>query len=131
MVAPVAIARFDEMGREDLAGAQIDDRDLPLVDDGEDAAASMGRADLEVVHAAAAPQGHGALAVGDVVGEAEGVEWRLESGEAARCGPLAEVALEGLLEPLDLALGLRVTWRAVLLADAKVGEQVLEAVAAP
>jgi hypothetical protein len=34
------------------------------------------------------------------------------------------------MEALDLALGLRVSWRAVLPADAKVGEQILEAVAA-
>jgi len=59
------------MAREDLAGSEIDDRDLPLVNDGEDTAAGMGRADLEVVHAAAAPEGHDALGVGDVVAEAE------------------------------------------------------------
>jgi hypothetical protein len=57
LVAPVALARFEEMSREDLASGEIDDRALPLVDDGEDTAASMGRADLEVVQAAAAPAG--------------------------------------------------------------------------
>ena len=170
MVAPVALARFDEVGREDLAGGEIDDCDLPLVHDGEDTAAGMGRADLEMVHAATAPQGHDALCVGDVVaqaevaaavgfrrsrlrcrpvrlagcrpanrtmwpllvvGEAEGIELSLNAGEAGGCRSLAEIALEGLVETLDLALGLRVAWRAVLLTDAKVGEQVLEAVAAP
>ena len=59
------------MGREDLAGVEGDDRDLLLVDDGEDAPTGMGRADLEVVQAAGPAQGHGALAVGDVVAEAE------------------------------------------------------------
>ena len=43
---------------------------------------------------------------------------------------LPEPTLEGLVEALDLALGLRVAGRTVLLADAEVGEQVLEAVAA-
>jgi hypothetical protein len=66
-----------------------------------------------------------------VVGEAEGVELALEPGEAAGCRPLPEPPLEGLVETLDLALGLRVTRCAVLLTDAEVGEQVLEAVAAP
>jgi hypothetical protein len=46
LVAPVALVGFDEMGREDLAGAEIDDRDRPLVDDGEDPAAGVRRADL-------------------------------------------------------------------------------------
>ena len=59
MVAPVTLARFDEMGREDLASGEIDDRDLPLVDDGEDTAAGMGRADFEVVQVATAYAGLG------------------------------------------------------------------------
>ena len=59
------------MGREDFAGVEGDDRDLLLVDDGEDPPAGEGRADLEVVQAAGPPQGDGALAVGDVVAEAE------------------------------------------------------------
>ena len=40
------------MGRQDLARVEGDDRDLLLVDDGEDAPAGMGRADLEVVQPA-------------------------------------------------------------------------------
>jgi len=44
-----------------------------------------------------------------VVGKAEGVELGLQPGEADRCRPLAQVALEGLVEALDLALGLGVT----------------------
>ena len=47
------------MGREDLASGEIDDRDLPLVDDGEDTAAGMGRADFEVVQVATAYAGLG------------------------------------------------------------------------
>jgi hypothetical protein len=34
LVAPVATIGLDEVGREDLAGSEIDDRDLTLVDDG-------------------------------------------------------------------------------------------------
>ncbi len=142
------------MGREDLAGFEGDDRDLLLVDDGEDASSGMGRADLEVVQAAGPPQGDGPLAVGDVVAEpevapaararrqrlrrrpvrlarrpaadrpvrpllvvdvAEGVELGLESGEVGRRRLPTQPTLQGLLEALDLALGLRVTRRPFLL----------------
>ena len=44
------------MAREELTGVDGDDRDLPLVDDSEDTAAGMGRADLEVIEATAAPR---------------------------------------------------------------------------
>ncbi len=47
-----------------------------------------------------------------------------------RAAGCAEPALEGLVEALDLALGLRMVRGAVLLADAEVGEQVLEGVVA-
>ena len=53
MVAPVPAVGLDEVGREDLAGVEGDDRDLLLADDGEHPAAGMGRADLEVVLAGA------------------------------------------------------------------------------
>jgi hypothetical protein len=46
------LIRLDEVGREDLARVEGDDRDLLLVDDGEDPAAGVGRADVEVVQAA-------------------------------------------------------------------------------
>ena len=157
------------MGREDLAGVEGDDRDLLLVDDGEDAPAGVGRADVEVVQPAGPAQGDGALAVGDGVAEAEVARgagagrqrpWRrpvrlagcgppdrpvwplLVVGEAERIelglqlaqGPgwrlAREPAFQGLVEALDLALGLGMPGRPVLLADAEVGEQVLEAVAA-
>jgi len=36
LVAPVAAIRLDEVRREDLAGVEGDDRDLVLVDDGQD-----------------------------------------------------------------------------------------------
>ena len=71
MVAPVPPIRLDEVGREDLAGVEGDDRDLLLVDDGEDPSTGEGRADLEVVEVAGPPQGDGTLAVSDVVAEAE------------------------------------------------------------
>ena len=38
------------MGREDLAGGEGDDRDLALVDDGQDPLPGMRRAGVEVVH---------------------------------------------------------------------------------
>src|SRR6266542_5481365 len=146
-VAPVALVGLDAVGREDLAGVEGDDRDLPLVDDGEDAPAGLGRADLEVVEAAAPPQGHGPEAVGDVVAEpevapragarwqrlrrrpvrlarrpaadrpvgpllvvdlAEGVELGLQRAEVGRGRLPPQPALEGLVEALDLALGLGV-----------------------
>ena len=45
LVAPVAAIRFDQVAREDFTGLEVDDGDLVLVDDGQDAAATMGRAD--------------------------------------------------------------------------------------
>jgi hypothetical protein len=66
LVAPVPPIRLDQVGREDLAGVEGDDRDLLLVDDGEDPPAGEGRADLEVVQAAGPPQGDGAPAVSDL-----------------------------------------------------------------
>ena len=44
LVAPVALAGFDEIAREDLAGGEIDDRDFPFVNNGQDTAAGVGRA---------------------------------------------------------------------------------------
>ena len=40
------------MAREDLTGAEVDDGDLTLVDDGQDPSTGMGGADSEVVQAA-------------------------------------------------------------------------------
>jgi hypothetical protein len=51
----------------------------------------------------------------------------VHSGGGWLCG---EPAVQGLVEALDLALGLRMVGMAVLLGDAEVGEQVFEAVAA-
>ena len=59
------------MTREDLAGAEVDDGDLALVDDGEDPTAGMGHAELEVAQAAGVAQGEGAVLVGDVVAQAK------------------------------------------------------------
>ena len=63
-----------------------------------------------------------------VVGEAEGVELRLQLDGAGHRWPGPEPALEGLMEALDLALGLGVSGCPVLLVDAEVGEEVLEPV---
>ena len=60
----------------------------------------------------------------------EAVELGLQLVQGGGGGLSGEPALQGLVETLDLALGLRMAGMAVLLADAQVGEQVLEAVAA-
>ena len=60
---------LDPVGRQDLTRVEGDDGDLPLLGDGQDAPAGVGRTDLEVVEAAGPAQGDGALAVGDVVHE--------------------------------------------------------------
>ena len=168
MVAPVALVGFDPVVREDLARVEGNERDLLLIDDGKDSTAGVGNAGVEVMKPATAPQGYGALAVGDVIAEAEvasagvrwhrlrcrpirfarcpptncsmrpllvigrpeGVELGLELGQARDRRPLAEPAFQGLVEALDLALGLRVGRRSVLLTDAEVGEEILEVVAA-
>jgi len=63
-----------------------------------------------------------------VVGEAEGIELGLQLRQGPRWRLLPEPALQGLLEALDLALGLGMTGCSVLLPDAEPGEQVLEGV---
>ena len=65
-----------------------------------------------------------------VVDALEAVELGLQLGEGGGGGLSGEPALQGLVEAFDLALGLRMAGMAVLLGDAEVGEQVLEAVAA-
>ena len=65
-----------------------------------------------------------------VVGLAEGIELGLQLDERPRGRLLAEPALEGPMEAFDLALGLGMVRGPVLLADAEVGEQVLEGVVA-
>jgi hypothetical protein len=133
------------VGRKDLAGVEGGDRDLQLVDDGQDPPAGECRTDLEVVQATGPAQGDRAPAVGDVVAEAEvapcagagglglrggpvrlggghppgrpvgpvlvvvetePIELGLELGEVGRRRLPPEPAFEGLVEALDLALGL-------------------------
>jgi hypothetical protein len=65
-----------------------------------------------------------------VVDALEAVELGLQVGQSGGGGLSGEPALQGLVEALDLALGLRMVGMAVLLGDAQVGEQVFEAVAA-
>lgn len=65
-----------------------------------------------------------------VVVLAEQVELVLQGGEVGCCGAGGEPALQGLVEPFDLALGLRVSGRAVLLADTEDRQQVLKRVSA-
>ena len=71
MVAPVPAVRLDQVAREHIAGVEGDDGDLLFVHDGEDPAAGMVRADLEVVQATGSAERDRALRVGDVVAEAE------------------------------------------------------------
>ena len=66
-----------------------------------------------------------------VVDLGEGVEQGLQLGEGSGLSGLgAEPLLEGLLEPLDLALGLGMVRLAVLLRDVELAELVLEVVTA-
>jgi hypothetical protein len=66
-----------------------------------------------------------------VVDAGEGVQELLEFGEGGGLGRLGgQPFLQGLPEPLDLALGLGVVRAAVLLIDAEAAQLVLEAVAA-
>ena len=168
LVAPVTLVGLDPVARENLARVEGDEGDLLLIDDGKNSTPGLEDAGVEVMKPATAPQGYGALAVGDVIAEAEvasagvrwhrlrcrpirfarcpptnrsmgpllvigspeGVELGLEFCKVDRRRPLAEPAFEGLVEALDLALGLRVGRRSVLLTDAEVGEEILEVVAA-
>jgi hypothetical protein len=61
---------------------------------------------------------------------AELVQLGLQLRDAARRWPGPEPALQGLVKPFGLALGLGVAARSVLLADAEDREDVLEGVAA-
>jgi hypothetical protein len=65
-----------------------------------------------------------------VAGGGEGVELGLQFGEGRGGGLGAEPFLQGLLEPLDFALGLGVAGPAVFLGDAQAAELVFQAVAA-
>jgi hypothetical protein len=65
-----------------------------------------------------------------VVDALEAVELGLPLGEGGGGGLSGEPAFQGLVEAFDRALGLGMAGMAVLLGDAEVGEQVLEAVAA-
>ena len=94
MVAPVALVGFDPMARENLARVEGNEGDLLLIDDGKDSTAGVENAGVEVMKPATAPQGHGALAVGDVIAEAEvaaaGARWHrlgCRPIRFARCPP--------------------------------------------
>ena len=74
--------------------------------------------------------GQGAVGALLVVVVAELVELALQLGECSGGRSGAQPALQGLVEALDLALGLRVSGCAVLLLDAEEREEVFEGVAA-
>ena len=71
MVAPVALVGLDPMARENLARVERDEGDVGLIDDREDTTPRMGDAGVEVVEPTGAAERHRALAVGDVVAQAE------------------------------------------------------------
>ena len=52
MVAPIRSLGLDAVGCEDRAGLECDDGDLALIDDGQDAATTMGGPDPQMVLAA-------------------------------------------------------------------------------
>jgi hypothetical protein len=86
------------VGREDLASIERDDRDLLLVDDGQDPPAGEGRTDLEVVQATRPAQGDRPLLVGDVVAQPE-----VAPGTQARCGAVdsgRQGHVAGLADPV-------------------------------
>jgi hypothetical protein len=58
------------MRREDLAGVELDDGDVVVVGEREDAFARVGGADAEVVHAAGAAEAHLVFGVEPVVAQA-------------------------------------------------------------
>ena len=65
-----------------------------------------------------------------VVSVFEVVQLFLEHPKRCRSGFLSEMKLQGLVEALDFALGLRVVWRGVFLHDSKIGKFVFKLVAA-
>jgi len=156
---------------EELAGGGVDDADVQVLDEHQDAGPGVGAADADVVEPAVDAQGQlavfvhavgadpvvgvggpvagGGLGPGGVGGgrggpvrqravrpagvveAGEGVEQGLELAEGGGLGPLgAQPVLEGLLEPLDLALGLRVVRFPVLLLDAELAQFGFQVVAA-
>jgi hypothetical protein len=74
LIAPVALGGLDPVAREDLARVEGDQGDVGFVHDREDATPRMGDAGVEVVEPTGPPEGDDALAVGDVIAQAEVAE---------------------------------------------------------
>ncbi len=72
----------------------------------------------------------GAVAALGVVDDAEGVEEFLEFGQGGWVGSCGQPAFEGLVEAIDLSLGLGVAGVAVALGDAQGGQESFEVVVA-
>jgi hypothetical protein len=127
-----------------VAAAEGDVVAAPVVDVGDGAVGGdAGGAGVRVAAAgdggglgAGCVGGGGGAAVEGAVGAAvvvlvgEPAELVLEGGQGLGGGLAGEPAFEGLVEPLDLALGLGVARLAVLLGDPAGGELGLEGVAA-
>src|SRR5580700_797780 len=167
----VVAGGVDGQVAEKFAGGGVDDADVQVADEQEDAGSGVGPADADVAEVAAGAQGDGAVGVDDVgadpvvgvggavagggfgpgciggggggpvrqgsVGPAgvvvggEGIQEGLELGEGGGLVWLGgQPSVQGLPEPLDLALGLRVVRAAVLLGGAEPAQLVLEGVAA-
>ena len=69
---------------EEFAGGGVDDADVEVVDEHHDLVAGVGAADADVVHAAGASQGEGAVGVDAVVADA--VVWVARSVVGAGFG---------------------------------------------
>jgi len=71
LIAPVAPVGFDPMAREHLAGVEGDEGDVGLVDDREDPTPRMGDPGVEVVEPPGPAERDDAVAVGNVIAQAE------------------------------------------------------------
>ena len=79
------------MAGEDLAGGEVDDGDVVVVGEREDAFAGVLCADAEVVHSSGASEGHSAVGVEAVVAQAV-VRWGVAGGGGGFGGGAVGVA---------------------------------------
>jgi hypothetical protein len=157
----VVLGRIQGQGPDEFAGVAVDDADVEVGDEGQDAGAGVGAAQADVVEAAVVADGDDSAVVDAVVADAvvggggqpgragggaggegggggaaaqravradgvvvagEGVELVLQGGDVAGGGLAGEPFLQGLVEALDLAAGLRVVGAGVPEADVQGGQ---------